>query len=134
MKASSDTTSWILLAFVRFEKRTNASRLVCDGTGETLMKFEREPRSKSALVAFIMIWFRLTAATSITLLPSAAPSMTPLSSSASPTTAAATTSALRLKCAAHFVPIDGARKSQSHGASLYLHAKRQVVSSDASSH
>src|ERR1700692_4559117 len=134
MKASSGTTSWILLAFVRFAERTHASRLVCDGTGETLMKFGREPRSKSALVAFIMIWFRLTLATSITLLPNAAPSMTQLSTSAFPTTATSATSALRLKCAAHFVAIDGARKSQSHGPSLYLHAKRHVVSSNASSH
>jgi len=60
--------------------------------------------------------------------------MSPLSTSASPTTVTAATSALRLESAAHFVAIDGARKSQSHGASLYLHAKRHVVSSNASSH
>jgi hypothetical protein len=80
---------------------------------------------------FILIWFRLTLATSIALLPDAAPSMISLSTPASPT---ASTSALRLKGAAHFVAIDGARKSQGHGPFLYLHAKRHVFPGNTSSH
>jgi hypothetical protein len=60
---------------------------------------------------FILIWFRLTPATSIALLPDAAPSMISLSTSAP-------TSGLRLKGAAHFVAIDGSRKGHGNGASL----------------
>jgi hypothetical protein len=69
---------------------------------------------------------------SVTLLPNAAPSIVSLCPSTSSMTAA--TSALRLKGAAHFVAINGPCKSQRHGTSLYLHAKRQVLSSNASAH
>jgi len=40
---------------------------------------------------------------------------------------------LRLKSAAHFVAIDGARKSHGHGAPLYSHTERHLVSCNASS-
>jgi hypothetical protein len=73
-------------------------------------------------------------AISVALLPSAAPSMISLSSSASPATAASATSTLGLKGAAHFVAVDGARKSQGHGTPLYLHTKKHIVSSNVSSH
>jgi hypothetical protein len=73
-------------------------------------------------------------AISVALLPSAAPSMFSLSSSASPATAASATSTLGLKGAAHFVAVDGARKSQGHGTPLYLHTKKHIVSSNVSSH
>ena len=73
-------------------------------------------------------------AISVALLPSAAPSMISLSSSASPATAASATSTLGLKGAAHFVAVDGARKSQGHGTPLYLHTKKHIVSSNVSSY
>ncbi len=59
------------------------------------------------------------------------PGMIPLSTPV-PAPPAATTSALRLKGAAHFVIIDGARKSHGHRAPLYLHTKRHLVSGNAS--
>src|SRR5712671_6331400 len=93
------------------------------------MKLGRELQSKSVFVVFILTLLRLTL-TRIAL-PNAGPSMVSLSASASPATASP---ALRLKGAAHFVAIDGTRKSQCHGTPLYLHAKRHVVSSNASSH
>jgi len=81
--------------------------------------------SKSVFVVFILVLFRLTLATR-PLLANGAPGMISLSTCAPSTSAA---SALRLKGAAHLVAIDGACKSQSHGASsLYLQTKRNVVS------
>jgi hypothetical protein len=90
---------------------------------------EESCNSNSVFVIFILTLFRPTL-TRIAMLANAAPGMICLSTSASSTSA---TSALRLKGAAHFVAIDGTRKSQGHRASLYLHAKRHVVSSNASS-
>jgi hypothetical protein len=96
------------------------------------MRASPSPRfvSKSVFVVFILTLFRPTL-TRVALLANAAPGMIPLSTSAS---SASATSALRLKGAAHLVAIDGARKSQGHGSSLYLHTKRHVVSNNASSH
>jgi len=77
-------------------------------------------------VVFSLRWFRFILATSVALLPNAAPSMISLSSSASPATTTSATSALGLKRAAHFVAVDGTRECQGHGTPLYLHAKRQM--------
>jgi hypothetical protein len=75
-----------------------------------------------------MRWLILAAR--LALLANRAPGMICLAVSFSFTPA--TSAALRLKGAAHFVAIDGARKSQSDGAaSLHLHAKRYVASIDA---
>src|ERR1700692_4342742 len=90
---------------------------------------EESCNSKSVFVVSILTLFRPTLATRIALLANAAPGMISRSTSAS---SASATSALRLKGAAHFIAIDGARKSQGHGASLYLHAERHIVSSNAS--
>src|ERR1700691_4426530 len=50
-----------------------------------------------------------------------------------PASAPSSTSALRLKGAAHFVASDGAGKSQRDGAAgLYLHAERYIVSRNTS--
>jgi hypothetical protein len=83
---------------------------------DTIGGSEESCNSKSVFVVFILTLFRPTL-TRTALCANAAPGMIPLSASASSTSA---TSALRLKGAAHFIAIDGTRKSQGHGASLYF--------------
>jgi hypothetical protein len=85
--------------------------------------------SQSVFVVLILVLFRLTLATG-SLLANGAPGMISLSTCAP---AAPAAPALRLKGTGHFVAIDGACKSQSHGASsLYLQTKRNVVSGNTS--
>ncbi len=81
-------------------------------------------QSKSVFVVFVLVLCRLTTAR-VTLLANRGPRM--ISSSASVSFMPA---ALRLKRAAHFVAIDGTRKSQRRGAaaSRHLHVKRYVIS------